>query len=138
MTGRPGFSKFFKAKHLSAICFILYPVFLFPQSNNDLRRGFSLFEKEVFLIADSLSLSYQLNDSLLIPDSEKVWADSVLLKNEHDYSFDYIAGILNLKRPPSDKSQIKIQYKIFPFSLKTEYSNREIVLVKKQNEKSNR
>ena len=134
MTGRFYSATFFKAKYLSAICFVLYPVFLFPQSNHDLRKGFSLFEKEVFLIADSSSLSYQLNDSLLIPDSEKVWADSVLLKNEHDYSFDYLAGILNFKKAPSGKRQIRIQYKIFPFSLKTEYFNREIVLVKKQNE----
>ena len=136
MTERPGFSKFFKAKYLSAVSFVLFPVFLFPQSNGDLRQGFSLFEKEITLIADSLILSFPLHDSLLIPYSEKVWIDSVLLKNEHDYSLDYLTGTLNFKKPPADKSLIKIQYKIFPFSLKTEYSHREIILAKPENEKS--
>ena len=90
----------------------------------------------MILIADSLSLSYPLNDSLLIPDSEKVWADLILLKNERDYSLDYLTGTLNLKKRPVAKSQIVIQYKIFPFSLKGEYSHREIILAKPENEKS--
>lgn len=126
-----------KAAWYFTFCLALFPAHLLSQSDRELQGSISLFEREVFLPVDSLTLSYPLSDSLLIPKSEKIWADSVLLAETLDYTMDYMAGNLQLKRPLLNKSKIKLRYKIFPFSLRADYFHREVVFVKPKDKSGN-
>ncbi|MFQ5637409.1 MAG: hypothetical protein ACE5IR_05390 [bacterium] len=85
----------------------------------------SLFEKRVIFEVDS-AMTYLLKDSVLIPQSESVWRDSVLLLRETDYSMDYWAGSITFKTRPSLKSKITMHYSILPFPLQRTFSHRKL------------
>ncbi|MFQ5824486.1 MAG: hypothetical protein ACE5JB_10560 [bacterium] len=119
-----------------ALLFLVIPTFLSSQTNNRLPESISLYERETTFIADSLKLQFQLSDSLLIPDSELVWADTVKLVRGEDYSIDYLAGIIQLKKHFPSGVAIRIQYHKFPFSLKRNYFRRELIVAKEE-EKNN-
>jgi hypothetical protein len=103
------------------------PDLILSQARQNAQPGVSLFEKEVVLSADSSKLSYSLSDSLLIPNSEIVWADSLLLQRQRDYTLNYLQGILVLTKPLPTHTRFKIQYQKFPFALKQNYLHREVV-----------
>lgn len=101
---------------------------LWGQTGQELTAPISLFEKEIVIRTDSLQLSYPLPDSILIPNSEKVVADSTLLLREKDYTIDYWNGVLKLHEGRSDAT-MTIQYQRLPVSLRREYFHRKMVMV---------
>ena len=103
------------------------PGFVLSQTQPSTRGSVSLFEEEKVLNADSLKLSYSLSDSFLIPNSEIVWADSLLLQNQRDYTMNYLAGVLVLERALPTHTRLKIQYQKFPFALQRNYFHRQVV-----------
>ncbi|MFQ6112657.1 MAG: hypothetical protein ACE5NG_01065 [bacterium] len=119
-----------------ALLFFLLPSFLSSQTNNRTNSSISLYEGETTFITDSLKLHYPLPDSLLIPDSESVWADSTQLQRREDYSIDYLAGIIQLKKHLPSGVPIRIEYQKFPFTLKRSYFRREL-LVSTEEEQNN-
>ena len=74
---------------------ILFPTYGASQGTEQSKLDISHFEKVLSFIADSLETNYSLSDSLLIPNSEIVWTDSLQLERENHYSIDY----LNVKMP---------------------------------------
>ncbi|MFQ5675502.1 MAG: hypothetical protein ACE5G1_06350, partial [bacterium] len=103
------------------------PAVIFAQANHTLKQPISLFEKDAVFPADSPKMIFSLGDSLVIPYSESLWADSLLLTRDRDYSIEYLVGEFHLKRPLTNVSFLRVRYKIFPFSLRTSYAHREIV-----------
>jgi hypothetical protein len=114
------------------LVFILIPAFLFSQANNSRTASLSLYEGEVTIIADSLNLTYPLSDSLLIPETEFVWADTTLLARGTDYTMDYLAGVLKLNYPLAIGTNLTIQYQKFPFTLRRSYFRRVPILTQEE------
>ncbi|NIR68468.1 hypothetical protein GWN42_01420 [candidate division KSB1 bacterium] len=73
-------------------------------------------------------MSYGVEDSLIIPKSDSVWVDSVLLVREHDYSIDYMSAKITFKQHLDTDVWIRIKYKKFPFSLRRTYSHRQPIV----------
>jgi len=105
-----------------------FPAILVGQTGEELTPPISLFQKEFIIKTDSVKFQYPLPDSILIPKSEKVVADSLLLEREKDYTVDYWNGVLKLHdvRP---NSTVTIHYQHLPVSLRREYFHREMVIV---------
>ncbi|MFQ5605538.1 MAG: hypothetical protein ACE5HS_19890 [bacterium] len=111
--------------------------FSYSQASNSPTGGISLFNKQTELFTDSLRVVYSLDDSLLIVDSEEVWADSLRLQKGVDYSIDYVAGILTLKSRPPAKIKLIVKYQKFPVKLRTKYFHREKVLAEEEKQNKN-
>ncbi len=90
----------------------------------------SFFEKEIELIATDTGLQHQLPDSLLVPASEKVVLDSLVLRHRIDYEISYLHGYLDLLRPVAAGRILHVRYNIFPFGLSTSYAHRQSVRAK--------
>ena len=68
------------------------PFRLASQPVIQMQKSLSLSETEKIIKVDSSKQIYSLADSFLVHNSEIIWADSVVLKKEKDYSLDYING----------------------------------------------
>lgn len=123
----------------SAFVFLVLtsPATLLSQSATSRQSSLSLFDREVSLAVDSLTQTAALPDSFLIPNSESVWADSLILQREQDYAINYIHGIFSLKRIPPPGTKLKIRYRVFPAPIRTTYLHREMVLADTSASKQN-
>ena len=93
-------------------------------------RHYSLFERQIKLQIDSTSLSYQLPDSFLIKNSEKIKIDDTELKREVDYKIDYAKGRIFFLSKKVTTKQLAISYQLYPFQLNRQYSHRSPLFFK--------
>lgn len=101
----------------------LIPFTTFSQEKN----RYNLFEKNISLQIDSARMTYDLPDSFLIQNSERVLFDSTQLHQNIDYSIDYTKGKFYLKkRLPSDHA-LNIYYRFLPFKIQQKYFRRELI-----------
>ncbi|MFQ5863962.1 MAG: hypothetical protein ACE5IW_01905 [bacterium] len=119
-----------------ALLFLVLPTVLSSQTNNQTNGSISLYEGETTFVADSLKVQYSLPDSLLIPESELVWADSVKLIRGEDYTIEYLAGTIRLRKNLAPGVFITIRYQKFPFALKRNYFRRELIIAKEEEQNS--
>ncbi len=90
-------------------------------------KAFSLYEKDVLLVADGNQLAICLPDSLLVPGSDSVWADGRRLWRGTDYQIDYSPGVLYLRQLPPAGTPIHLLYRRFPYDLPRLYQRRPIL-----------
>lgn len=123
------FSKFLRPAlcGTALLAYAFAPTRLLPQSKGFEYKQLSLADREIILFADNLKLSYALPDSFLIPGSESVWADSLPLQHERDYSIDYIDGVISFKKIVPAPTVIRIRYRVFAASIRKQYFHRKIV-----------
>ena len=89
-------------------------------------EGFSLFEREFWVSADSVSMIYQLPDSFLIFGTDSIWVDSMRLLPNQDYALHLINGQIIFKKSFQDKKQFRFKYHVLPVNLQTRYFHRRI------------
>lgn len=109
----------------SAVVLACFPAAVLGQTSSELSSPISLYENEIVITTDSLQLEYPLPDSILIPNSDEVYADSILLERGTEYSIDYWDGVLKLVEHRG--ATLKVRYQHLPVSLRREYFHREIV-----------
>jgi len=95
--------------------------------NGTFQTSLTPYEKAIVLQAEAGKVTYALPDSFLIPDSESVRLDSLLLQSGKDYRLHFVSGKLKLLHPPSEAGLLRLSYKIFPFSLKQHYFHQQAV-----------
>lgn len=98
-----------------------------PASAQEVTLGGGVFrssEKGTTFTVDSDKSQYALPDSFLIPESEQVWLDSLILKRNIDYELNYVTGALSFVRLLPDSAAIQVAYRVLPFSLRKTYFHR--------------
>ncbi|NOZ62807.1 MAG: hypothetical protein GXO74_14135 [Calditrichaeota bacterium] len=99
---------------------LLIPVCAVAQSEFQ----FNLFEKTATVVFDSTKAAYALPDSFLMPFSEKIFSDSLMLEPGSDYRIDYVQGVVSfVKKFPHGKI-LNISYQILPLPLQKKYYHR--------------
>lgn len=95
---------------------LLYISLFFSVSNLFAQTFFSDTFKTTFIEIEKLRTSYVISDKPIIPLSEKVMADTLLLIKNIDYEIDYQNAQITLKHPGGFQSLLII-YAFYPESL---------------------
>ncbi len=110
-------------KKLASIIIFL---FLIPaQTKAQFQKQYSLFEKNIAINIDSAKTHYNLPDSLLVRDSDKVMLDSTQLIRGEEYKLDYINGKIDFIRLIEPGRKVDIYYQFYPLNIKSRYYHRE-------------
>ncbi|MBN1479859.1 hypothetical protein JXA70_06290 [candidate division KSB1 bacterium] len=104
--------------------FILFPALLFSQMTGKL-ESLRLYEKDLVILGEDRRGPYLLPDSLIIENSEKVFLNNQPLAKEK-YQFNCINGEVRFIEPVPKGAEIRLIYKIFPYSLQKSYLHRTI------------
>ncbi|HEX9655206.1 MAG TPA: hypothetical protein VGA99_15980, partial [bacterium] len=107
---------------------LLVPVILLSQTGARQPGMLAPAEKETSFKADSLILKYTLPDSFLIPGSESVLADTILLHRNHDYVIHYVDGAIVFKTNYLPSTNIRVRYRIFTAPIRKSYFHRQIIM----------
>jgi len=86
----------------------------------------SLNERDVLMMGENRKGPYFLPDSLIVEQSEKVFLDGIVSKN-NSYKIDYIKGEIRFASLIADSVSIRLLYKVFPYDLSTEYVRHPLV-----------
>ncbi len=84
---------------------------------------FDLTHRSARFPGSGLDQPYQLNDKLIIEDSEIVSIGDSLLQRSKDYRIDYLKGIIRFKGVVSVRDTVTMTYRVFPFDLRLSYFN---------------
>ncbi len=116
----------------NSICVVIFLLVglclkLFAQTSHSSNPFSLLFRKEIKFPVQNSKLTYALPDSFIVPGSQTVWLDSVEMKPDINYKFDFIAGMIFFQQRLSKAKQIRLSYDLFPFTLKQKYRHRSPV-----------
>ncbi|UCE05547.1 MAG: hypothetical protein JSW07_18360, partial [bacterium] len=92
------------------------------------QERYSLFERTITLEIDSNVTTYNLPDSFLIKDSERVWLDSLQLKSKIDYFMEYTHGQIKLLKIFPTDQQLRIYYRFLPLKIQRNYFHRKLLI----------
>ena len=84
-------------------------------------RVISLSDKTEEIVGANFVNPYQLKYLPIIPKSEKIYLDNLLIIRDVDYAIDYNLGQITIKKEIKPNSIIKISYRIIPITLQKTY-----------------
>lgn len=88
-------------------------------------KSIRLFEKDLVILGEGRRGPYLLPDSLIIENSEKVFVDGELFSSRK-YQFNFIDGELRFYESIPQDTEIRLIYKIFPYTIQKSYAHRQI------------
>lgn len=86
----------------------------------------SLYEKDLLMMGEGRRGPYQLPDSLIIENTEKVYLNNRLL-DKSAYELNFLRGELRFFEPIAEKTQIRVLYTKSPIQLQKSYSHRPML-----------
>ena len=92
------------------------------------QNHYSLSERTITLEIDSVKTSYNLPDSFLIKNSERIWLADLQLKSNFDYIMDYTRGKIDFLRILPTGQQVQIYYRFLPLQIQQNYFRRELLI----------
>ncbi len=110
------------------MCLSLFPGLLYSQANPNYKSYIVKFSVRDTVIKTS--------DRLIIQNTDTLRIDKTVLNSAADYKLDYRTGVITFSRDLFPRYSLdtaltydlSIQYDLFPYSLKDEYSNFDIVI----------
>jgi len=84
-------------------------------------QPFDLTSRRELISGTGLDQAYQLQNTLLIENSEKISIDDSVLVKDQDYRIDYVRGILRFEGVLAVTDTAIVYYRIFPFDLPLSY-----------------